>query len=121
MAREKHKREMESLVRCSRDLVRVPVRDSRDYGHVHALVTPSWVPLIATLALRSASLMPNPTTTGSPILDYLIDKVELASHIDVWAQDDFVDTEAVIDNCTVTKVGIDDDTQAIASSSHSFL
>ncbi|GAB4859371.1 hypothetical protein Ancab_010835 [Ancistrocladus abbreviatus] len=76
---------------------------------VHAPATPSSTPLIATLSLRLGSSMPYPTTIGSPILDHLIDEIELASCIDVLAEGDVIDAEAEINDPIAIYSGANDD------------
>ncbi|GAB4846292.1 hypothetical protein Ancab_025293 [Ancistrocladus abbreviatus] len=55
--------------------------------------TATSVPLLATLVPLLATSMLDPITMGSPILDLLIDEVELVEHIDVPAKDDDTDVE----------------------------
>ncbi|GAB4856644.1 hypothetical protein Ancab_014556 [Ancistrocladus abbreviatus] len=65
------------------------------------------------------SLMLDPSITGSPMLDHLIDEVELVSHTDVPIEGDVVDVEVKIDEPVAAKGAADDVALAIAPSSYS--
>ncbi|GAB4859454.1 hypothetical protein Ancab_010922 [Ancistrocladus abbreviatus] len=86
---------------------------------VHVPVAPSSAPVAATLILRLASLMSDPATTGSPILNHLINEVELASYTDVLAMGDGVDVEIEMDYPATVEGATNDDARGVTSSFYS--
>ncbi|GAB4842525.1 hypothetical protein Ancab_012499 [Ancistrocladus abbreviatus] len=79
---------------------------------VHALVTPSSMPVVAFR-------VPIVGTTGSLTLDYLINEVKLALCIDVPAKGDVAYAEAKIHNSIVVEDVANDDARIVAPFSHS--
>ncbi|GAB4836512.1 hypothetical protein Ancab_001424 [Ancistrocladus abbreviatus] len=88
---------------------------STPFSMVCVPTAPSTTLVIATLKLRPTSPMPNRVATTFPTLNYLIDKVELVSHINIPTQGDATNAEAKIDNIIAEAEG----TRVATSSSHS--